>query len=185
MPLFGVVGRMVEQKGADLMLEVLPRFLEQGACAVVLGSGDAYLENAWRALHARFPYRLGLRIGFDNALAHLIEAGSDFFLMPSRFEPCGLNQMYSLLYGAIPIVRGVGGLIDTVRDFSEPDGTGVVFGPATPGALFTAMIRAMELLRDPPALAQVQARGMRGDFSWKGAAKKYEALLLSLQSSAG
>jgi starch synthase len=185
MPLFGVVGRMVEQKGADLMLEVLPRFLEQGACAVVLGSGDAYLENAWRALHARFPNRLGLRIGFDNALAHLIEAGSDFFLMPSRFEPCGLNQMYSLLYGAIPIVRGVGGLIDTVRDFSEPDGTGVVFGPATPQALFTAMIRAMELLRDPRALAEVQARGMRGDFSWTQAAKKYEALLRSLLSSAG
>lgn len=177
LPIFGVVGRMVEQKGADLMLAALPRFLEQGATVVVLGSGEAGLENAWRSLHAQLPRRLGLRIGFDNGLAHLIEAGSDFFLMPSRFEPCGLNQMYSLRYGSVPIVRSVGGLKDTVRDVSEPNGTGVVFGAPTGEALFAAMVRAVELYRDPAKLAQVRLRGMSEDFSWERAAKAYERLL--------
>jgi starch synthase len=176
MPIFGAVGRMVGQKGADLMQAALPRFLEQGGAAVVLGSGEPALEQGWRALHARFPRRLGLHIGFDNALAHLIEAGCDFFLMPSRFEPCGLNQMYSLLYGAVPIVRAVGGLQDTVRDISQADGTGIVFGAATEEALTKAMLRAVELFRDGPWLRQVQQRGMRQDFSWTAAARKYERL---------
>jgi starch synthase len=177
MPVFGVVGRMVDQKGADLMQAVLPRFLEQGACAVVLGSGEPAFEGRWRELHARWPRRLGVRVGFDNALAHLIEAGSDFFLMPSRFEPCGLNQMYSLLYGSVPIVREVGGLKDTVVDASRPDGTGLVFGPPTAEALFGAMLRSVELLRDPARLAAVRARGMAQDLSWRKAALEYERLL--------
>ncbi len=177
MPVFGAVGRMVGQKGADLMQAALPRFLERGGAAVVLGSGEPDLERSWRSLHARFPRRLGLHIGFDNALAHLIEAGCDFFLMPSRFEPCGLNQMYSLLYGAVPVVRAVGGLQDTVRDVSEPDGTGIVFGPPTEEALTKAMMRAVDLFHDEARLRQVQVRGMSQDFSWGAAARKYEALL--------
>lgn len=177
MPVFGAVGRMVGQKGADLMQAALPRFLERGGVAVVLGSGEADLEKGWRSLHARFPRRLGLHIGFDNALAHLIEAGCDFFLMPSRFEPCGLNQMYSLAYGAIPVVRAVGGLLDTVRDLSHPDGTGIVFGPPTEEALSKAMMRAVDLFGDTAKLRQVQARGMAQDFSWDAAARKYEELL--------
>jgi starch synthase len=176
-PVFGVVGRMVDQKGADLMQAALPTFLEQGARAVVLGSGDASLENGWRALAARFPNRLGVKIGFDNALAHLIEAGSDFFLMPSRFEPCGLNQMYSLVYGSVPIVHAVGGLKDTVTDVSDAKGTGLVFGPATTDGLFGAMVRAVELFRDRPRYLAVQQRGMASDFSWGHAAKAWLALL--------
>jgi starch synthase len=178
-PVFGVVGRMVDQKGVDLLQAVLPRFLEQGARAVVLGNGDPVLENGWRAMQLRFPDRLGVKIGFDNSLAHLIEAGSDFFLMPSRFEPCGLNQMYSLVYGAVPVVHAVGGLKDTVVDFAEPEGTGVVFKPATAEGLFSAMLRAVELFRDAPAYAAVQRRGMKADFSWASAARKWLALLES------
>jgi starch synthase len=177
MPIFGVVGRMVDQKGADLLQAVVPHFIEQGACVTVLGSGEPGLEGAWRELHRRWPRRLGLRIGFDNALAHLIEAGADFFLMPSRFEPCGLNQMYSLLYGSVPVVREVGGLKDTVVDLSKPGGTGVVFGPATADAFLGAMMRAVELYRDPARLAEVRARGMSQDLSWQAAARNYEQLL--------
>lgn len=175
-PVFGVVGRMVEQKGVDLLQAVLPRVLEQGARAVVLGSGDPTFEAKWRELAARFPKRLGVRVGFDNALAHLIEAGSDFFLMPSRFEPCGLNQMYSLLYGAVPVVREVGGLKDTVVDVGRPGGTGLVFPELTADGLARAVLRAVELFRRPDEYRQVQRRGMAQDFSWERSAKAYEAL---------
>jgi starch synthase len=175
-PVFGVVGRMVEQKGVDLLQAVLPRVLEQGARAVVLGSGEPAFEAKWRELAARFPTRLGVRVGFDNVLAHLIEAGSDFFLMPSRFEPCGLNQMYSLLYGAVPVVREVGGLRDTVVDISRSGGTGIVFSEPTAEGLARAVLRAIELFRQPDAYRQVQRRGMAQDFSWERSAKAYEAL---------
>ncbi len=176
MPLFGVIGRMAEQKGADLMQAALPRLLEQGASAIVLGAGDDSVQKAWHALAARYPRRLAVRVGFDNSLAHRIEAGSDFFLMPSRFEPCGLNQMYSLLYGAVPVVHGVGGLLDTVIDIERPDGNGIVFRQPKPEALFEALVRAVELYRDPPRLAAVQARGMKANFGWTTAAAQYERL---------
>lgn len=179
MPLFGVIGRMAEQKGADLLQAALPKLLEQGASAIVLGAGDESVQHAWRALAAKYPRRLSVRVGFDNSLAHRIEAGSDFFLMPSRFEPCGLSQMYSLLYGAVPVVHGVGGLLDTVVDLAEPDGNGIVFRKPTPEALFEALVRAVELYRDPPRLAAVQARGMRADFAWNAAAAEYERLFTS------
>ncbi|MEW6432855.1 MAG: glycogen synthase GlgA [Myxococcota bacterium] len=175
-PVFGVVGRMVEQKGVDLLQAVLPRVLEQGARAVVLGRGEATFEARWRELATRFPKRLGVRVGFDNALAHLIEAGSDFFLMPSRFEPCGLNQMYSLLYGSVPVVREVGGLKDTVVDVTRPGGTGIVFPEATSDGLARAVLRAVELFRRPDEYRQVQRRGMAQDFSWERSARAYEAL---------
>lgn len=176
MPLFGVVSRLSSQKGVDLMQAALPRLLEQGASAVVLGSGEANLEAGWRALAAHFPKRLHVRIGFDDSLAHRIEAGSDFFLMPSRFEPCGLNQMYSLLYGAVPVVHGVGGLLDTVFDLSRDDGTGVVFNAPTADALYEALVRAVGLFRDPARYREVQLRGMRQDFGWHKAALAYEQL---------
>jgi starch synthase len=176
MPLFGVIGRMAQQKGADLIQGALPRLLEQGASAIVLGAGDPVVVQAWHQLAARHPRRVHVRVGFDNSLAHRIEAGSDFFLMPSRFEPCGLNQMYSLNYGAIPVVHGVGGLKDTVVDLSKPDGTGIVFHEPTPEALFNALVRAVALYRDPKAYAEVQKRGMALDFSWTKAASEYERL---------
>ena len=176
MPLFGIIGRMAGQKGADLLQAALPRLLELGASAIVLGAGEKPIENAWLALQARHPRRLCVRVGFDASLAHRIEAGSDFFVMPSRFEPCGLNQMYSLLYGAVPVVHGVGGLKDTVKDLKAPDGTGIVFDKPTPDALFAALARAVELYRDAPAYTAVQKRGMAQDFSWGPAAAAYERL---------
>ncbi len=179
-PLFGFVGRMVEQKGVDLLLGALPSLLEHGAAAVVLGTGESRFENAWRGLSHRFPKRLGGRIGFDNALAHLIEAGSDFFVMPSRFEPCGLNQMYSSLYGSVPIVREVGGLGDTVTDEQRPGGTGIVFQEPSVEALRVALHRAQALFQDPERYARVRRSGMVKDFSWEGAARKYDALYRSL-----
>lgn len=176
MPVFGTVGRMVHQKGADLLQAALPRFLEQGARMVVLGTGEPALEQAWRSLAARFPGRLGVRVGFDDATAHLVEAGSDFFVMPSRFEPCGLNQLYSQLYGAVPIVHRVGGLRDTVVDLAEAEPTGVVFERPTTEALTAALTRAVELLRDPGRYGPVQRRGMTRDFSWGPSARAYLAL---------
>lgn len=174
MPLFGVIGRMVEQKGADLLHAALPVFLEHGASVVVLGSGNASLEKGWKLLEARYPMRCSVKVGYDTGLAHLIEAGSDFFLMPSRFEPCGLNQMYSQRYGCIPIVHGVGGLLDTVTDVRGGEGTGIVFHGATVDAVQGALRRSLELFHSPDQFKQVQQRGMRRDFSWAGSAALYE-----------
>ncbi len=180
MPVFGLVGRMVEQKGVDLVQAALPALLEQGASAVVLGSGARHFEETWQLLSRRFPRRLHVHVGFDNSLAHLIEAGSDFFLMPSRFEPCGLNQMYSLLYGAVPLVREVGGLADTVRDAASADGTGLTFREPTIEAFRGALYRAVSLYREPEHYARVRARGMAQDLSWARAAAQYETLYASL-----
>ncbi|MDP1826800.1 MAG: glycogen synthase GlgA [Archangium sp.] len=176
MPLFGVIGRMAGQKGADLLQVALPKLLEQGASAIVLGAGEPAVQDAWLSLAAKYPRRLCVRVGFDNSLAHRISAGSDFFVMPSRFEPCGLSQMYSLLYGAIPVVHGVGGLRDTVFDLTQPNGNGIVFEQPTPESLFGALVRAVELFRDQAAYGVVQRRGMAADFSWAAAAAEYERL---------
>ena len=129
------------------------------------------------ALARQFPARLGVRIGFDEGIAHRVEAGSDFFVMPSKFEPCGLNQMYSLRYGAVPIVRSVGGLIDTVVDLSSADqATGIRFEDFSAGALADACERAWALWADAPRIFAVRRRGMAQDFSWDRAAAQYEAV---------
>ncbi len=175
-PLFGVISRLVSQKGIDLLVTALPAFLEHGAAVVVLGSGEPALEQGLRRLEARFPGRCAVRTSFDVGLSHRIEAGADFFLMPSRFEPCGLNQMYSQRYGCIPIVHGVGGLLDTVEDIAGGEGTGLVFRGATAEAVQGAMRRALELYRDPDRMRQVQRRGMRRDFSWDRSAQAYETV---------
>lgn len=175
-PLFGVLGRMADQKGVELIQAVLPGLVDRGAQVVVLGTGERRYQDGYRALMARFPGRVSVRIGFDEGLAHLLEAGSDFFLMPSRFEPCGLNQMYSLLYGTVPVVRRVGGLADTVVDLDGPDGNGVVFDDFSADALWRACERALRLWADPARLREVRARGMRQDFGWARAARAYEAV---------
>ncbi len=180
MPLFGVIGRMVEQKGADLLHAALPVFLEHGAAVVVLGSGAAKLEHGWKTLAARYPLRVGVKLGYDTGLAHLIEAGSDFFLMPSRFEPCGLNQMYSQRYGCVPIVHAVGGLVDTVQDVRRGEGTGITFRGATVEAVQGALQRALELFQSKQTFLEVQRRGMRTDFSWDASAARYEAVFAEL-----
>ena len=182
-PLFAMISRLTGQKGIDLVLQALPWLLEEDLQVVVLGTGEPRFEEGLRQLQQRWPQKVSVRIGFDNSLAHLIEAGSDFFLMPSRYEPCGLNQMYSLRYGTIPIVRATGGLDDTVQDIGAAEATGIKFQPYSAPALASAIHRALELYRHPARLHEVRVRGMRKDFSWSKSAAEYEALYRSLQRS--
>lgn len=173
MPVFGALGRMVEQKGVDLMQAALPPMLEAGARVVVLGSGDVQLEQGWRELAKRYPHAVHVTFGFDDLLAHLIQAGSDFFLMPSRFEPCGLTQMAAMAYGTLPIVHSVGGLKDTVVDASEVNGTGIAMPRPTVDAMRVALERALKLYRQPPQLEMLRKRAMGQEFSWAVAADQY------------
>jgi starch synthase len=176
-PVFGMVCRLAEQKGIDLLLANQAFFLTQNCRLVILGAGEKRYEEALRALTARAPGKIALSAKLDEGLSHLIEAGSDFFLMPSLFEPCGLNQMYSQLYGTIPIVSRVGGLADTVVDADEQPaaGTGLTCDP-TSASLLDALNRALLLYVDRPRYAAVQQRAMARDFSWKTAAAGYEVL---------
>ena len=177
--LLGSVGRMVEQKGGDLIAEVLPQLLAQDFQAVILGSGEPGLQDTLRQLAVQYPDRIAVQIGYDEALAHLIEAGSDMFVMPSRFEPCGLNQIYSLRYGTLPIVNRTGGLADTVVDANQAhirDGTatGIQFSPANAGALQIAIERALGLYARPAIWRdQLMRRAMSRDFSWQHSAAEY------------
>ncbi|MBI3898281.1 MAG: glycogen synthase GlgA [Gammaproteobacteria bacterium] len=176
-PLLGMVGRLVEQKGIDLVLDAWPRLAEQPLQLVVLGSGESRYESAWRLARERYPDQLAVRIGYDEALAHQIEAGADMFLMPSRFEPCGLNQLYSLRYGTVPIVRRVGGLADTVIDIAiDGAATGFVFEDASADALTTTVQRALRLYADKRAWQTLALKGMQQDMSWQKSARKYIAL---------
>jgi starch synthase len=177
-PLIGMVGRLVQQKGIDLILETLPKLMHRSIQLVQLGSGEASYEEALRAQAARYAGRLAVRIGYDERLAHLIEAGADIFLMPSRFEPCGLNQLYSLRYGTIPIVRRVGGLADTVTDATEENlkagtATGVTFEEPRAGALLAAVDRALALRKNTRRWHKIMRTGMRQDFSWHHSAAEY------------
>ncbi len=176
-PVFGMICRLVEQKGVDLVLANKDFFLKENCRLVVLGAGSRRLEGELRALAEQAPKRISLSARLDEGMSHLIEAGSDFFIMPSLFEPCGLNQMYSQIYGTVPIVSRVGGLMDTVTDADEDPagGTGLMCAPTAPG-LRDALGRALRLFADKPRLAAVQARDFARDFSWKNAASVYERL---------
>lgn len=180
-PVFGVVTRLAAQKGIDILVDGLQRMLHRDLRVVVLGSGEERYEAALRRLAQLAPGKVAVQIGFDNALAHLIEAGSDFFLMPSRYEPCGLNQLYSLRYGTPPIVRAVGGLDDTVIDAGQPDGNGVKFEHYDGAAVAWGIDRALELYWNPDWLGPVRRRGMLQDFGWEVSARKYEALYRTLR----
>lgn len=178
-PLIGFVGRLVEQKGVDLVLAALPELLQERVQVVILGNGSKPFEQALEALAAHYPQRCYVRVGFSEPLAHRIEAGADLFLMPSRYEPCGLNQIYSLRYGTPPVVRRTGGLADTVVDVSAgiDQATGFVFDDATPRALLDTAHRALTLYREQPASWQrIMRNGMACDYSWKQGAKAYLAL---------
>ncbi len=188
-PLLGVISRLTEQKGLDLLLQAADRLLSQRMQLAVLGSGEAWMEQGFRDLAARHPGACAVRIGFDETLAHRIEAGADLFVMPSRFEPCGLNQMYSLRYGTPPIVRRTGGLADTVVDASGPplhDGTanGFVFDAPSADALAGTVERAAALWRDRPRFEALQRAGMRADFGWHVAARRYLAVYRAAASPA-
>ena len=174
-PLIGMVSRMVDQKGLDLIAATLEDLAALDAGFVVLGTGDPRYQDMWRTLAARYPGRIGARIGFDESLAHLIEGGADIFLMPSRFEPCGLNQMYSMRYGTVPVVHGVGGLADTVVDYSPRSkrSTGFVFSDYAPPALLQALNRACTIFQDAGKWRALQLAGMRQDFSWDRSALEY------------
>lgn len=179
--LIGMIGRLVEQKGVDLLLDALPEFLRLPIQIALLGTGQPEYEQALLAWSHREPDKLAVRIGYDEALAHRIEAGADIFLMPSRFEPCGLNQMYSQRYGTVPLVRRTGGLQDTVVDASDDAfvagrATGVIFDDATAAALNAAVQRVLRLRDDPAAWHRLQRNGMRQDFSWRRSAEEYVKL---------
>ena len=189
-PLFAVISRLVEQKGIDLILELVPELVKKGAQLVILGSGDSQLEVDILQAEKKYPQQLGVVIGYDEALAHHIEAGADFFLMPSRFEPCGLNQIYSQRYGTVPIVRHTGGLADTVTDttpetLDDKTATGFVFSEATATALWGAIERALEHYQDADSWQQIMITGMKQDFSWKRSAEQYLALYEQLLAPAG
>ena len=174
-PLVGVVSRLWEQKGLDLAVSVLPKFLREGRLQfVLLGSGDAWLENEFKRLAIDFPALCAVRIGYDNGLSHRIEAGSDFFLMPSRFEPCGLNQMYSMAYGTLPIVRSTGGLADTVSGWDGKNkGSGIVFEHADQGGVEWALNRALEVYQQPAVYKGLQKTAMAAKFSWAKSAEAH------------
>jgi starch synthase len=171
-PLFGVVSRLTHQKGLDLVAALEKQIIGLPAQLVVLGSGEKALEADFQRLAELYPGQVAVRIGFNEGLAHRIEAGADIFLMPSRFEPCGLNQMYSLRYGTPPVVRATGGLADTVSDGI----TGFVFKEATAEALFAAIKRAAATWRDRKAWETMQSTGMSRDVSWAKPAAQYAAL---------
>lgn len=180
-PLFAVVSRLSAQKGLDLVLGALPALLEGGAQLAVLGNGEAGLEAAFSAAAAAHPGRVAVRLAYDEALAHRMIAGADALLMPSRFEPCGLTQLYALRYGTVPLVRQVGGLADTVVDaheaaLREDRATGFVFGPATAEALAEALARALGAWRQPALWRRLMLRAMAQDFAWSAAAGQYMAL---------
>ncbi|HEY6004464.1 MAG TPA: glycogen synthase GlgA [Anaeromyxobacter sp.] len=180
-PLLGMISRLADQKGLDLVVAALPDLLARDVQLAVLGSGSHAYEDAFRRAAAGRPDRLAARIGFDEPLAHRIEAGADAFLMPSRYEPCGLNQMYSLRYGTLPVVRAVGGLEDTVEDFDGwMRGTGFKFREYSPQALLLAVRRALDTYRDRRTWQALVLRGMAQDFSWDRSARSYEALYRAL-----
>jgi len=185
-PLFGAVSRLTPQKGLDLVLAGLPDLVGGGAQLALLGSGDRDLEQAFAAAAERYRGRVGVTVGYDESLAHLIYAGSDIVLVPSRFEPCGLTQLYALRYGALPLVRRVGGLADTVVDatatnLAEGEATGFAFDDDSPAALISAIGRATTLFREREIWRRMMRQAMTRDFSWAAAARQYAAVYRALR----
>ena len=172
-PVIGIVSRLATQKGFDLIGEVLDQLMALDLQLVVLGTGEKQYHDLFTRAAAAYPRKLAVALRFDNALAHLIEAGSDMFLMPSRYEPCGLNQLYSLRYGTVPIVRATGGLADTVEDFDGTKGTGFAFEEYDSRELLRAVQRALAAYADQPVWAKIVKAGMAKDFSWDASARKY------------
>ncbi|MBI4535390.1 MAG: glycogen synthase GlgA [Ignavibacteriae bacterium] len=181
-PLIGIISRMVAQKGFDLIAESVHELMGMDAQWIILGTGEERFENLFRAIGQSLSHKAWAYIGFNNDLAHLIEGGADMFLMPSLYEPCGLNQMYSLRYGTVPIARKTGGLADTVQDWHEylsqgsEVGDGFSFNDATGFALSSTVRRAIETFKDKKVWQKIQANGMQRDFSWTASAKKYVTL---------
>jgi starch synthase len=174
-PVVGMVSRMVDQKGLDLVAAVARDLPDLAATFVIVGTGEARYQEMWTALSRARPDRIRAFIGFDERRAHLVEGGADVFLMPSRFEPCGLNQMYSLRYGTVPVVRAVGGLVDTVRPYNRRNGqgNGFLFSAYQPRAMMQAIGAALAAFPNKKIWTRLQKNGMRGDFSWDRSAGEY------------
>lgn len=184
-PLFAVISRLTWQKGMDMLLAALPALLAEGAQLAVLGAGDAAIEAGVRDAVARFPGRVGCVIGYDEALAHLMQGGADALLVPSRFEPCGLTQLCALRYGSVPVVARTGGLADTIIDASPMAlaakvASGIQFAPVTTEMLEIAIRRAVRLHRDRAAWRRIQENGMAADVSWRDPARRYAELYLEI-----
>jgi starch synthase len=164
----------VDQKGFDLVAGAFDRLIDLDLGVVILGTGEKKYHDLLTEYAARYPERVSVNIAFDEELAHQIEAGCDMFLMPSKYEPCGLNQMYSMKYGTVPVVRKTGGLADSVVDFdASPDSTGFVFEEYSAEALYEAMCRARETYRDGKAWRDLMMRAMKRDFSWTAQSRQY------------
>jgi starch synthase len=174
-PAIGMVARLVEQKGIDLVQDAAALLVQLDATWVFVGSGEPRFEEFLTSLSAAYPTRVGAFIGFEEPVAHLVEAGADMFLMPSRFEPCGLNQMYSLRYGTVPIVHAVGGLDDTIQPYTARArrANGFKFRPATPAALVAAVRQAVRVYHDADGWRRLMRAGMAADHSWTTSAKEY------------
>jgi starch synthase len=185
-PLVGLVSRMAGQKGFELMFESFPKALrERDFCLVALGSGEERYEQFFARLQRDFSHRVAFHRGYNDELAHWIEAASDMFLMPSLYEPCGLNQMYSLRYGTVPIVRRTGGLADSVQDYDPiaREGTGIVFDGFDSESLLRALYEALDLYQERPHWQRLVRNGMQQDFSWDAQGAQYAALYSRLSSA--
>jgi len=182
-PIIGIISRLADQKGFDLIAEVADELMALPLQLVVLGTGDARYEKLFRDLEAQNPGKVKAHIGFDANLAQRIYAGSDMFLMPSRFEPCGLGQLMSMRYGTIPIVRSTGGLADTVVDYTTQGGNGFAFTPYEPSALLDAVVRALDTFKNKRAWKALVRRAMEVDYSWTASAKEYEQLYRKAQAA--
>lgn len=187
-PLFAAISRLSYQKGCDILLQTAPKLTEIPAQLIILGSGEPLLEEQLAALEHAFPTKIAVRIGYDEALSHLIEAGADSFLMPSRFEPCGLNQMYSQRYGTPPLVHATGGLLDTVVDMTtealvNERASGFYFHEMTPESFMTGIKRVVRAYQNRWLWRNLQRFGMRKDFSWRISAAEYRAIYLTLMKN--
>jgi starch synthase len=181
-PLVAMVTRLDNMKGLSLVEEITDYIMHMDMQFILLGNGDPRFHESFQRLADTYPDKCAVQLKFDNGLAHRYEAGADIFLMPSRFEPCGLNQLISLRYGTVPVVRAVGGLADTVTEFDPKTGhgNGFVFHEYNSMGLFNALKRALEVYRNKAQWRQLQRQGMAADFSWSASARKYEALYREL-----
>jgi starch synthase len=180
-PLIGIVSRFTAQKGFDLIAQIGEKLMEMDLYVVALGAGEPEYEGIFKTLAAKYPDKFLVKVAYDNAVAHQIEAGSDMFLMPSRYEPCGLNQIYSMKYGTVPVVRATGGLDDTIEPFNGKTGTGFKFSDYSADALFGAVKDAVAAYRQPKVWRQIMLNGMKKDYSWAASAKQYVKVYQSVR----
>src|SRR6266403_202525 len=187
LPVIGIVSRFAAQKGFDLIAQIMDRLAREDMILVVLGTGDKEYEEMFLRLQKQFPQKIAVKVAYDNTIAHKIEAGADMFLMPSRYEPCGLNQIYSLKYGTVPIVRATGGLDDTIEafDIERGTGTGFKFAEYIGAAMMRCLRQALHRFMDERIWRRIQLTGMAKDFSWKGSAVEYGKVYAAARSARG